>query len=557
MRGIFFYVAAIAVLSAALFVPAQRAFFVADDFEFLSTAKSALANPSSIPHLLITNHAGNRDGGSYRPLMTLSIIADLAFFGPSPLSFHLTSLFLHLLVVFLVGLLSWRLFKSHQVGITLLAVIFFSTAHFHAEPVLWIGSRADLLATAFLLAAAISFLAFLKTGRVRAGLLTLFFTALALMSKEFAITAPLIFLILAAWQKKESLRERRVWLIISGAVALVIGFFFVRAYATGFFAANYLHEPLTITSLALKGWNFLFAALPMFFVGGRWRTATTLFFLDHLWLAVALAVVILVWLIMLLRRRQDAGWLMLLTIISAAPAAAFFTINTFRGAVDDGGERYLYYPSVWFVLWLATAVINWWSSAGKKMRLALMVLIIIFIVGNSFLLLRKARWHARAGISVQKMLVSYAEQKSTKPHGEIFLWLPDNYNGAHLLSHPFFKLATQFLYDDDQADTIFVPVNIALTADQDRVKNFTFTQASSGFIFTANQGYPFRGPEFLESEDYILKLTDLVGARARRYEIQMTKNFWRTNRDKEIQYFLFDGGEFLHLTDPPGGRYTE
>ncbi len=85
-----------------------------------------------------------------RPGMVFSLALDYALWGLNPFGYHLTNLVLHLLCVFGVAGLGWWLTRSR--GAAFLAGALFALHPGHAEGVIAIMGRPNLLATLFLLA---------------------------------------------------------------------------------------------------------------------------------------------------------------------------------------------------------------------------------------------------------------------------------------------------------------------------------------------------------------------------------------------------------------------
>src|SRR6266436_2198820 len=85
----------------------------------------------------------------YRPIMTLSFLVLWQAFGPLPFGFHLFSILVNALVVFLVFETAFRLF--HDRRIAWIGALFFAVHPVHTEAVDWIAALPDLEATFFVL----------------------------------------------------------------------------------------------------------------------------------------------------------------------------------------------------------------------------------------------------------------------------------------------------------------------------------------------------------------------------------------------------------------------
>ncbi len=144
---------------------------------------------SKIPQLLTSPYWPEEGGSSglFRPVTMISYALNRALGGGSPFSFHAGNVLLHALV----SLLAWycALHAGLERGAALLAAMLFAVHPLHTEAVANITGRAELLAALFVLAA---WLFHRSAGWIAAaGACYL----LALLSKENAILAPLLFLL--------------------------------------------------------------------------------------------------------------------------------------------------------------------------------------------------------------------------------------------------------------------------------------------------------------------------------------------------------------------------
>src|SRR3989339_573517 len=132
---------------------------------------------------------------SYRPLVTLSYFTDYAIWGLHSFGFHLTNLILHTLNTFIVYLLLFKI--TRRFNLTVISCLFFSVHPILTETVNSVGFREDLLCATFFLLA-LFFYVKLYTSKYKkiccvASLLAYFFS---LLSKEMAISLPLIIFVL-------------------------------------------------------------------------------------------------------------------------------------------------------------------------------------------------------------------------------------------------------------------------------------------------------------------------------------------------------------------------
>jgi tetratricopeptide (TPR) repeat protein len=136
----------------------------------------------------------------YRPAYMLWLMANQSLFGALVPWWHLTSLLLHLVVVFLVYRLGAKMLKEPWAGA--LAALLFAFHPIHVESVGYVSASTDLLVTLFLLISFLSYSRFREQGpSLGYWIASIFAAALAMLSKESAVMYPWI---LVAY---EALRE--------------------------------------------------------------------------------------------------------------------------------------------------------------------------------------------------------------------------------------------------------------------------------------------------------------------------------------------------------------
>lgn len=185
------------------FALTRRGYFLADDFVALN--QLSLKQTSFTDNLVWFTRDWGIGANFYRPLVRLGYYFQYQFFGGSAVGWHLTSVTLHAFNSMLVYWLAYLLSRRNAVGVV--AGVFFATLPIHSEPVAWISGQTDLWATFFCLASVGCFIQMhLSQRRTRRWLkrwlkpwlplqvLSIFFFVLALLSKESALTLPLVLL---------------------------------------------------------------------------------------------------------------------------------------------------------------------------------------------------------------------------------------------------------------------------------------------------------------------------------------------------------------------------
>lgn len=306
----------------------------------------------------------------YRPLTNLAFLLEYNLFGPSPFGFHLVSILLHCLAVWLVFLVGSGLFRSETLG--LLAAFLFAVHPVHVEPVSWIDGIGDPLVTIFVL---LAFWYFLRLGQQGAnfkllhlGMLLSF--AAGMFAKETAVIFPFLATIFEhlyradcsqiTWEQKLS-RYAGLWATLVVYIAL-------RVVAVGQLIPSRLHTEVTpmealYSALALIGQYARKLVWPTPLIAFYpFQKSTSLFQPPVLFglctIAAALALFAFLW-----HRARLYSFTLLCIGFAIAPA-----LNTRWMTASVFAERYLYLPSVAFC-WLVAGGLLWlWNSSAEKSR---------------------------------------------------------------------------------------------------------------------------------------------------------------------------------------------
>jgi tetratricopeptide (TPR) repeat protein len=154
---------------------------------------------SSVPIVLPAMH--------YRPVFTLWLTMNQLLFGSVFPWWHLTSLLLHICVIFLVYKLGVKVLTERWTAA--LAALLFAFHPIHVESVSYVSASTDLLVTLFLLIAFLSYSRFREQDASPGYLVAALFTAaLAMLSKETAAMFPWILVAYEALRKIPPGRSR-------------------------------------------------------------------------------------------------------------------------------------------------------------------------------------------------------------------------------------------------------------------------------------------------------------------------------------------------------------
>ncbi len=232
-----------------------------DDFNSLLHKKSTI----NLKQILTTNTYGNNEGGNYRPIEVLSHKLDSTIYGyENPLGRHLTNLLIHTLNVLLVYFLVSFITKTRTTGLIASSLYAVLVIHSYSlSPVSWISGRVDLFVTLFYLLSIILFIRYVSNGSILTYSLSLVAFYFSLLSKEMAVTLPLVIVIYSWFFIDENKVNRDInqktfvrilWIAIAGGVLIFISAFVLTPnfFASQFSPDKNLH-PDTIQKIQYYG----------------------------------------------------------------------------------------------------------------------------------------------------------------------------------------------------------------------------------------------------------------------------------------------------------------
>jgi protein O-mannosyl-transferase len=140
-----------------------------------------LRSLSNLPQLLVA---------SYRPIRDVTHALDFALWGENAAGFHVTNIIIHAANTVLVFLLVRRVIG--ELLPAALAAMIFAMHPIQTDAVTYISGRRDILFTLFYLASFTVYLRYRKSRSIPSFALFIFLWGLSLMSKEMAVTLPLL-----------------------------------------------------------------------------------------------------------------------------------------------------------------------------------------------------------------------------------------------------------------------------------------------------------------------------------------------------------------------------
>lgn len=307
--------------------------------------------------------------GYYRPLVSLSLMADFLLWGPRPFGFHLTNVLLHGAISVLVFLFLCRVFPQRG-GVALASALVFAVHPVHCESVAWISGRTDLVATGLMLA---SLLALTAAPARRWGLpRSLLCFLLALFAKESALVLPLLAgAYLAAFEAQWARRRAGRLIVFFG---LAVAFYLAMRFAVAEVkagAVSVLSPAETVFSSLATLWLYLGKMILPVNLTAYITNPPAASLLDPRAAAGAVVLALAVFALVRVWKRGDRPLAFTLTfaLVSLLPLANIVRIS---GPADMGfpaAERFLYGPSI--ALIAAGAALVSYLLRGRRPRAVL------------------------------------------------------------------------------------------------------------------------------------------------------------------------------------------
>lgn len=248
----------LALVIGALFGPSLYFDFVCyDDNVLIRDYLPFLQNPGNVVKAFTQHYFASQTplGNYYRPLVTLSYMTDTWLGGGAPWMYHLTNILLHVMATWLLYLLlktmvgpvlkcQWAVFP---------AALVFAVHPLQVMAVAWIPGRNDMMLACFYFAAFWAVLRFFETRHTGYLVTHLVLFALALITKEAAVTIPALALAWLWLVKGE--RDWRVFIEKTPFyewLGIGLGWFLIRAAVLGLLATG---NPGMVSSQPTMAWK--------------------------------------------------------------------------------------------------------------------------------------------------------------------------------------------------------------------------------------------------------------------------------------------------------------
>lgn len=420
-------------IGVAVYWPALMAFFLSDDFEFLTIVVSA-KSPLVIFEPLV--------GRYVRPFVVLMYYACYKLFGLGAWSYHVATLLPHLASAFLVFLLGLHLFRQRFPAF--LAGLFFLVFSGHSEAVAWPAGIADPIVAVFLL---VSFLLYLRATEpgASAWLLVWSYVAMlgAVLTKEIWVTYPGILLAYALLLgRPEPKARRRAAVLVLATGATVVAYVVMRQMVFGSVTGGYAGLGTSFgTSLWLNEVRAF--VLRCFMPAGIWAL--------RLWHGRDLVVWPIALALLLWRVRGREARVVVFTAAAMMLSLAPVLPLTISVATTES-ERFIYVATIFSCLLVVAA-----ASAVLRNRMAVAAACGLLMAWHTVVLVENAvRWR-QASEMARGIIDSFADgvrRYDPDARKTIFLLnLPDNLHGAYVYRRGFYP-AIQLFAPDVASSTV-------------------------------------------------------------------------------------------------------
>ena len=402
--GKFIFLAAIIIVGLLTYSNSLTGKFLWDD-EFLIQDNLRIKNWSNFPKLFtedIGAGAANRCN-RYRPLQIFTYLIDYSLWKLNPLGYHLTNIFLHILVALSIFWFVNYIFKDQ--ALSFLTAVFFVAHPIHTGAVAYISGRSDPLAFLFIL---ITFILYLKQTPYKSlGLYILMVLSYiaALLSRENSLILPALILLYHYTFKEKIKLKKFVGLLAITGLYIVLRITVLKELLT-------FGEPVT---------TGLLERLPGFFVAIT--NYSRLLFLpfdlhmeytDKLFLftelKVMIGIIIVVVFLWYAFRQRNRNKLITFSIfwffIGLAPVSNLYPIRAYMA------EHWLYLPSMGFFLLLAEGLNTIYKQKG--LRLITLIFTSVILISYSYLTIQQNNYW-------QGPLIFYTRTLKYAPGNKIIL----------------------------------------------------------------------------------------------------------------------------------------
>jgi hypothetical protein len=499
-----FVISFLCVITATAYSSVFFNFFNGDDFVHLTWLPLAIKHPELIYKNFYSSWLDGTTTRFYRPLISVFMVSDYLLWGTNGLGFRLTNLLFHLVSSIFIFLITKRLLsstKNNSFAVSLFASSIFALYPLHPEAVSWITGRVDSVVTTFYLA---SFWFYIKSRQDKAKycqILCAIAFILALLSKEMAVTLPVLFICYELFAEKFTQQEiTQVSFVKKGLNALLATspfwiilaiYFMVRRFALGTFVGGYDDSLFFVSNFKSYILNWIHA-IRMMLIPINKDLLGSHSILTKTWEILLIAVILLL-LIKFIRMKElrypiifTALWL----IITLVPVYKIFAI-----ADDLQGSRLAYLSTVPLSILFSYAFA--WSKPVSIKHISNLFTVLLgtfFVIMCGILLSTNNQAYREAGLmsnTIRQSLANLYKNVDSDPE-TLLIGLPDHIHGAYVCRNALWgMLKKPQLHKDinnclaiNQFEPIFPfgYLKESIQKNQEKIKLFFWSNEKSDFI---------------------------------------------------------------------------
>jgi len=405
------------------------------------------------------------------------------------------------------------------------------------EAVTWISAWPHTWATLFYLLSLLFYFSWRQFAQKKYIYLSWLFFVVALLVKEIAISLPFIILLWEAYfhsaKEKPNTKSLPIYFL------LLFVFIFVRYQATAVLFGYYGRQSF---AWPIKEWlGNLGGFLNDFLSAGYLRELyfkVWYHYLDSV--VIILAIALAAYFYYLLSKKRFSQFTMFFaTLISLVPALPLgLNRTTFEG------ERYLYLPSIFFVLWFTYIL----AKAALAPKIKYTLLIIVCLSSLSIISNKNNIW--RAGADLSRQLISSFEKFDFSDGQKLMtVSLPDNLSGAQVFRNNL-QQAIEFIYPNKSVDILPLPVYQSFDINNTNDRLLDWQTRDIGWLAQSTDGsFVVTGITSIEVEGMYFELWNYNYQNYTSNIIRLipTHDLSVQLSSKDIQLLIFDRGQLKLL----------
>lgn len=512
-------------------------FFASDDFHWLIISRDTILNWK----IFTTNYEGSHLGGSYNPFLVIIFKLFYSIFHNNYFGYHFVSILIHSINATLLAVLIRKAFKiSDGYKYTLLpfiAALIFLIYPVQVETISWISAWPHLWVTLFYLLSLINYFIFRQEYKNINLLYSFIFFILALLTKEIAISLPLVILI---WEVYfYSKQNRNKWFIyyLPAYFVILCLFLWLRYLSTGLVFGYYASNAIKFSLV-----DFVANILPFladFFTFGFLRNFIYrgLYHYSDL-VAIIVMTGLALYFFILLRKKAYKQFV----IISSLLFVLAPVLVTGLHKTTFAGERYLYLPSVFFII-LIVHLLNRYNTTQYKKFLPIIMIVFLTVV-----IYKINIWKQASNLS-QQIVKSYGHLDIETGKDLLAVALPDNLDGAEVFRNNLGQ-ALEIYYPDSYPNIIYTQAYLQVSKDNFNEKLLKWRQDDRGwFGESTDGGFVVTGITSISNEGMYWELWNYNYQNYKANIIRLIPNYITMEKIKndQIDILIFDQGKLYIL----------